>query len=61
MMIPVLANLAIDCAKGDPDCAREDLSLAPRIATPHMRFVGLLLPEQHPLLSLLLVDLALAK
>ena len=61
MMILVLATLATDCAKEDRNYAMEDLFLAPKTAILPVRFVGLLLPEQHRLLSLLPVDLALAK
>ena len=60
MMIPGLANLAIDCAKGDLDCAKGNLSPAPWTATPRVLYVGLLLLGQH-LLLFLLVDLVLAK
>ena len=61
MMILFLAILAIDCAKEVQNCSMVDLFPAPKTAIPDWRFVGLLLLEQHQSLSLLLVDLALAK
>ena len=61
MMIPFLAILATDFAKEAQNCSMVDLFPAPKTAIPDCRFVGLPLLGQYQSLSLLLVDLVLAK